>query len=91
VGADRVLAADARARESRALLDLPTSVGDVAERLGVTTAQVTIAWVLRQAGVSAAIVGSRSGRHMHDNAAAAELDLTDVIGELDQIVARGAA
>ena len=36
----------------------------IAERLGATVAQVAIAWVLAQAGVSAAIAGSRSGRHV---------------------------
>jgi aryl-alcohol dehydrogenase-like predicted oxidoreductase len=73
------------------LLDLAAAVGAVGQRLGATTAQVAIAWVLRQAGVTAAIVGSRSGRHMNDNAKAAELDLAVVIDELDQIVAQGAA
>jgi aryl-alcohol dehydrogenase-like predicted oxidoreductase len=71
------------------LLDVASAVGGVGRRLGATTAQVAIAWVLRQAGVSAAIVGSRSGRHMHENAEAAELDLAAVVDDLDEIVARG--
>jgi aryl-alcohol dehydrogenase-like predicted oxidoreductase len=73
------------------LLDFAAAVGSVAQRVGATTAQVAIAWVLRQSGVTAAIVGSRNGRHMDDNARAADLELTAVIDELDELVDQGAA
>jgi len=49
----------------------------LAARLDATVAQLAIGWVLAQPGVSAAIVGSRDGGHIKENAAASELDLTD--------------
>jgi aryl-alcohol dehydrogenase-like predicted oxidoreductase len=61
----------------------------IAARLGGTVAQLAIAWVLHQAGVSAAIAGSRDGRHVAENAAAAEIALGDVLAELDAIATRG--
>ena len=69
------------------------AVGDgvraIADRLGATVAQVALAWVLHQAGVDSAIVGSRSGRHMEENAAAADLDLTSVLDELEALIPLG--
>lgn len=61
----------------------------IAARLGATVAQVAIAWVLAQPGVSAAIAGSRDGRHMNENAEAAALDLTGVLDELDALIPMG--
>ena len=61
----------------------------IAERLGATVAQVAIAWVLHQAGVAAAIAGSRDGSHLEENAGAAALDLSDVIDEIDALLPRG--
>jgi aryl-alcohol dehydrogenase-like predicted oxidoreductase len=61
----------------------------IAARLGATVAQVAIAWVLHQRGVTAAIAGSSNGRHVHDNAQASELDLTNVIDELDALIPLG--
>jgi len=49
----------------------------VAERLGVTLAQLAIAWVLDQDGITSAIVGSRSAQHVASNVAAAGLALDD--------------
>ncbi|HEX9696465.1 MAG TPA: aldo/keto reductase [Actinomycetota bacterium] len=49
----------------------------VAERLGVTLAQLAIAWVLHQEGITAAIVGSRSAKHVESNVAAATLALDE--------------
>lgn len=64
----------------------------IAQRLHATVAQVAIAWVLHQPGVSAAIAGSRSDRHTHENAVAAGLDLPDdVLKELDGLVPLGPA
>jgi aryl-alcohol dehydrogenase-like predicted oxidoreductase len=57
----------------------------IADRLGGTVAQLAIAWVLHQPGVSAAIVGSRSGGHMAENAGGAGLRLDD--GTLDELEA----
>jgi aryl-alcohol dehydrogenase-like predicted oxidoreductase len=60
----------------------------IAERLGATVAQVAIAWVLHQRGVTAAIAGSRSGAHMQENAAATALDLSGVLTEIEELIPR---
>ena len=57
----------------------------IAERLDATVAQVAIAWVLHQPGVTAAIAGSRNGSHMGENAASMTLDLSAVIEEIEQL------
>jgi myo-inositol catabolism protein IolS len=61
----------------------------IAEQLGATVAQVAIAWVLHQPGVTAAIVGSRDGAHMQENAVAANLDLSDVLPEIEELIPLG--
>jgi aryl-alcohol dehydrogenase-like predicted oxidoreductase len=61
----------------------------IAERLGATVAQVAIAWVLCQAGVSSAIAGSRSGRHMDENAQAASLDISGELDAIEQLIPLG--
>lgn len=61
----------------------------IAQRLGATVAQVAIAWVLHQRGVTAAIAGSRDGGHVAENAYAADLDLQDVLPEIDQLIPLG--
>ncbi len=47
----------------------------IAERLGVTCAQLALAWNIHQPGVTSAIAGSRSAAHMRANAAAADVVL----------------
>jgi aryl-alcohol dehydrogenase-like predicted oxidoreductase len=61
----------------------------IAARLGVTVAQLAIAWVLHQPGVAAAIAGSRDGRHMRENAEAANLDLMGSLDELEALIPLG--
>jgi aryl-alcohol dehydrogenase-like predicted oxidoreductase len=61
----------------------------IADRLGAAAAQVAIAWVLRQPGVTAAIAGSKDGRHVSENAAASDLDLTGVLDELEALIPFG--
>jgi myo-inositol catabolism protein IolS len=63
----------------------------IAARLGATVAQVAIAWVLHQRGISAAIAGSRSGRHVGENARAASLVLTRSLAEIEQLIPLGPA
>jgi myo-inositol catabolism protein IolS len=58
----------------------------IAERLGLTVAQLAIAWVVHQPGVSAAIAGSKSGGHVAENAAAAAVDLGDALAELEELI-----
>jgi aryl-alcohol dehydrogenase-like predicted oxidoreductase len=62
----------------------------IAERLGATVAQVAIAWVLHQPGVSVAVTGSRDGGHLRENAGAADLRLPDdVLAELEGLIPLG--
>ena len=82
------LLAPGKAEQSLAVAD---GMRPIAARLGSTVAQVAIAWVLHQPGVIAAIAGSRDGRHVRENAEAATLDLTDVIGELEALIPLGPA
>jgi len=62
----------------------------IAGRLGVTVAQVAIAWVLQQPGVAAAIAGSRDGGHLRENAGAADVTLPDdVLDALEALIPLG--
>jgi aryl-alcohol dehydrogenase-like predicted oxidoreductase len=48
----------------------------VADGRGVSMAQIALAWVLAQPGITSAIVGASSLEQLDDNLAAAELELT---------------
>jgi aryl-alcohol dehydrogenase-like predicted oxidoreductase len=50
---------------------------------------VAIAWVLHQPGVTAAIAGSRDGRHMEENAGAVTVDLSEVLPEIEDLIRLG--
>jgi aryl-alcohol dehydrogenase-like predicted oxidoreductase len=80
------LLAPGRVERSFAVAD---GLRPIAACLGATVAQVAIAWVLHQRGVSAAIAGSRDGRHVHENARAAELDLSAVMADLENLIPLG--
>jgi aryl-alcohol dehydrogenase-like predicted oxidoreductase len=75
-----------RAERSWAVVDALRPIGS---RIGATVAQLAIAWVLHQTGVDCAIAGSASGRHMEENARAAELDFTAVLDEIEQVIPLG--
>ncbi len=47
----------------------------VADRLDITLAQLALAWVVHQDGVTGAIAGSRSPKHVRENAAAGDVTL----------------
>src|SRR3954469_11248605 len=59
-------------------LDEPVvnTVQQIAEARGVTMAQVALAWVLRNPGVSAPIVGATKAHHLPEAVAALDLHLT---------------
>lgn len=60
-------------RRNLALVD---ALRPIADANGVTLAQLALAWVVHQPGVTAAIAGSRSAAHVADNAAAGDIELT---------------
>ena len=65
---------------------------EIAARLDVPPAQVAVAWVLAQPGVSSALCGSRNPVHVRENSRAAELRLSsETIVELEAAVPLGPA
>jgi aryl-alcohol dehydrogenase-like predicted oxidoreductase len=64
----------------------------IADRLGVTIAQLALAWNLHEPGVTGAIAGSRNPDHVRENAAAGGIDLgEDDLRELEDLLRLGAA
>jgi len=51
-------------------------ITEIAAKLGVNNAQVALAWVLMQPGVSAPIIGASKMKHLDDAVAALEIKLT---------------
>ena len=69
-------------------LDKVAELKPVADRLGITLAQLALAWVFHQKGVTGAIAGSRSPEHVKDNAGAGSVDLSPAdLEEIDSILA----
>jgi voltage-dependent potassium channel beta subunit len=63
-------------------------LAQVAAELGITPAQLALAWVLRRPEVSAAIVGATRVEQLRENLAAAEVDLpADALARLEQVAA----
>jgi aryl-alcohol dehydrogenase-like predicted oxidoreductase len=59
------------------ILETVQRLGTIAERLGITTAQLALAWVLREPNVAAAIVGASRPGQVAENAAASGIELDD--------------
>jgi voltage-dependent potassium channel beta subunit len=60
----------------------------VADELGITRAQLALAWTLRQSGVASVITGATRVEQLLDNVAAADVDLdAAVIERIDAILA----
>lgn len=71
-------------------LEVVAALRPVAQRLGLTLAQLALGWVVHQDGVTGAIAGSRSPRHVVENAAAADVELgPDDLEEIEAALARG--
>jgi len=69
-----------------------TALSDVAQALGATPMQVALAWLLNRAPNILLIPGTSSVRHLRENLAAGELDVSDDrMAALDQVAAIGAA
>jgi aryl-alcohol dehydrogenase-like predicted oxidoreductase len=59
----------------------------VAERLGITMAQLALAWVLREDNVASAIVGASRPEQVRDNASASGIELdAATLREIDRIL-----
>jgi aryl-alcohol dehydrogenase-like predicted oxidoreductase len=60
----------------------------VAGELGITMAQLALAWVLREPNVASAIVGASRPEQVADNAAASGIELDEeTLGRIDEILA----
>ena len=71
-------------------LAVADGVKALAARLGVTPAEVALAWTVRQPGVTSAIAGSRNPQHVRENARAADLELdAETMQELDGMLPLG--
>lgn len=60
-------------------LDAVARLEPVAEEAGLTMSQLALAWVLRRDEVAAAIVGASRPEQVHENAAAADVTLSDEV------------
>ena len=57
------------------------------EELGITLAQLAVAWTLHNPAVQVAIVGTRDPDHVDEALAAAEIELDDeVMGRIERIM-----
>jgi aryl-alcohol dehydrogenase-like predicted oxidoreductase len=79
------------------LLERVQKLQSIADELGITMAQLALAWVLRQANVASAIVGASQPQQVEDNVAASGIDLdAEILVRIDEalgdvVVYEGAA
>jgi aryl-alcohol dehydrogenase (NADP+) len=57
--------------------DVVDRISEVARKRGVSNAQVALAWILQQPGVTAPIIGASKMRHLEELVSAVELKLDD--------------
>src|SRR5579862_9066835 len=75
-----------RLRATR-LLEQVQELGNVAKDLGISTAQLALAWVLREPNVASAIIGASRPQQVEDNAAASGVDLDGAtLARIDEIL-----
>lgn len=73
-------------------LDLVTKIEELAEKKKVKASQLALAWVLAQSDDIVPIPGTKRRSYLEENAAAAEIKLTqEELAALDAIAPRGAA
>ncbi|HET7572172.1 MAG TPA: aldo/keto reductase family protein [Gaiellaceae bacterium] len=75
------------AARDQTLLERVQRLRPVADELGVSLAQLALAWVLREENVASAIVGASRPEQVADNAAASGVELgEDVLRRIDEIL-----
>ena len=75
-----------RAHDQR-LLERVQELRPVAEGLGLSMAQLALAWVLREENVAAAIIGASRPEQVEDNAGASGVELTaETLARIDEIL-----
>ncbi|MCW2974726.1 MAG: aldo/keto reductase [Actinomycetia bacterium] len=69
------------------LLERVQQLQPIADELGITMAQLALAWVLREPNVASAIVGASRPQQVEDNAAASGIELSDdVLRRIDDVL-----
>jgi len=58
-------------------LSIADAVGDVADELGRTPAQVSIRWLMQRPGVTSPILGARTAEQLEDNLGSLDFELED--------------
>jgi aryl-alcohol dehydrogenase-like predicted oxidoreductase len=75
-----------KARDRR-LLERVEELRPVADELGLTLAQLALAWVLREPNVASAIIGATRPEQVEDNAGASGVELgADTLHRIDEIL-----
>jgi voltage-dependent potassium channel beta subunit len=70
------------------LLEAVQNLRPIAEELGITMAQLAIAWVLREPGISSAIIGASRPEQVDENVAASGIELPpEVLARIDEVLA----
>lgn len=83
----REMFAPGRLERSLAVVD---SLRPIADRLGITLAQLALAWLAHQPGVTSAIAGSRNPDHVRQNADAGDVELDeDTLAGIEGILPLG--
>jgi aryl-alcohol dehydrogenase-like predicted oxidoreductase len=73
-------------------LELVDRVREIADEKGVTASQLALAWVLAQGDDVVPIPGTKRVAYLEENAAAAQVELTDKdLARLDEVAPQGAA
>lgn len=68
-------------------VDIVKGLKPIADDLGISRAQLALAWCLRQPGVSSVITGATKPQQVMDNVKAAEVKLSeDVVAQIDEIL-----
>jgi aryl-alcohol dehydrogenase-like predicted oxidoreductase len=71
------------------VLDVVAQLDEVASGLGVKLSQLALAWILRQPGVSSALIGASKPQQVEENAQAVEIVLQpDTLKTIDGILAQ---
>ena len=67
------------------LLERVQRLQPIADELGLTMAQLALAWVLREPNVASAIVGASRPEQVEDNAAASGIELgAEILQRIDE-------
>ena len=71
------------------MLERARRLAPIAERLGITMAQLALAWILREPNVASAIVGATRPEQVQENASASGIELdAATLAEIETAVSR---